>query len=348
VLGLKQFFTSRGSTVLVLDDLTSNQSDLQPQSIAHGVVCLQQMSPEYGADRRRCRISKLRGVKFRAGYHDFTIETGGICIYPRLRASQHSEAFAKKPVASGSKELDDLIGGGVRSGSSTLILGPAGSGKSSVAESFAIAAARKGQKAVIFLFDENLRTYVDRSEGLGFEVKSLMDKGVLKLKQVDPAELAPGEFAHYVRDAVENFGAKVVVIDSLSGYMHAMPGEKYLMLHMHELLTYLSQMGVATFLLLVQHGLIGDNLTSGALDVSYIADNVILLRFFEAGGEVRKAISVLKKRSGAHEHSIREMSLSIKGVHVGEPLINFSGILGGTPKFLGNPEELMKGHYESR
>ncbi len=348
VLGLKQFFTSRGSTVLVLDDLTSNQADLQPQSIAHGVLCLEQLAPEYGTERRRCRIAKLRGVKFRSGYHDFTIETGGINVFPMLRAARHKEDFASVPVASGSQELDSLVGGGITLGSSTLILGPAGSGKSSVAESFAIAAARQGRKAVIFLFDENERTYIERSRGLGFEVQSLMDKGLLKLKQIDPAELSPGEFTHLVRESVEAFGAKIVVIDSISGYMHAMPAEKYLILHLHELLTYLNQMGVASFLILVQHGLIGETLNTGAFDVSYIADNVVLLRYFEAGGEARKAISVLKKRSGAHEHAIREMSLNSQGVHVGKPLVNFTGILGGNPIFIGHPEHLMKGQYESR
>ena len=347
VLGLKQFFTTRGSTVLVLDDLTSNQSDLQPQSIAHGVICLEQMTPEYGAERRRCRISKLRGVKFRGGYHDFTIETGGIKAYPRLRASAHLEPFPSGNILSGSKELDALVGGGIPRGSSTLILGPAGSGKSTLAESFAIAAARRGEKAMIFIFDENERSYIERSEGMGFKVRELVEKGLLELQQVDLAELAPGKFAHNVRLAVEEFGAKVIVIDSLSGYMHAMPAEKFLILHLHELLSYLNQKGVATFITLVQHGLIGDGLDAGALDVSYIADSAILLRYFEAEGEVRKAISVLKKRSGSHEHTIREMTLTKNGLDLGEPLMNFNGILGGSPQYLGDIETLMKGKDEN-
>lgn len=347
VLGLKQFFTSRGSTVLVLDDLTSNQSDLQPQSIAHGVICLEQMAPEYGAERRRCRISKLRGVKFRGGYHDFTIETGGIRVYPRLRSSAHVGSYKSDLISSGSKPLDSLVGGGISRGSSTLILGPAGSGKSTLAGSFAIAAANRGEKAMIFIFDENERTYIERSEGMGFKVRDLVNKGFLKLQQVDPAELAPGEFAHSVRLAVEEFGAKVLVIDSLSGYMHAMPAERYLILHLHELLSYLSQMGIATFIILVQHGLIGESLNTGTLDVSYIADSAILLRYFEVGGEVRKAISVLKKRSGAHERTIREMTLTKDGLEVGHPLKDFNGILGASPEYLGTIETLLKGKDEN-
>lgn len=347
VLGLKQFFSGRNCTVLVLDDLTSNDADLQPQSLAHGVVTLESLVPEYGSDRRRLRISKLRGVRFRGGYHDFTIETGGIRVYPRLVASEHQQAFPKDIVSTANKRLDKLLGGGLERGSSALIMGPAGAGKSTLASTFAVEAARRGERSAIFIFDENLRTYIQRSEGLGLEIKKYVDKGLIFLKQIDPAELAPGEFTHYVRTAAEESKARVIIIDSLSGFLHAMPEERFLILHMHEMLTFLSQLGVISILLLAQHGVIGNRMDSGNIDLSYLADAAILLRYFETEGRVRKAISVLKKRTGQHEETIREFAMAAgTGISIGEPLKKFNGVLTGVPIFMGQTTELMEKSHD--
>ena len=346
VLALKQFFSGRNCTVLVLDDMTSSDADLQPQSLAHGVITLESLVPEYGSDRRRLRISKLRGVKFRGGYHDFTIETGGIKVFPRLVASEHRPAFATGVVSTANDGLDKLLGGGLDRGSSALIMGPAGAGKSTLAATFAVEAARRGERAAIFVFDENIRTYLQRSEGLGLDIKKYVDRGLILLKQIDPAELAPGEFTHYVRIAVEESKAKVIIVDSLSGFLHAMPEERFLLLHMHEMLTYLNQLGVISILLLAQHGVIGNKMDS-PIDVSYLADSAIILRYFETEGRVRKAISVLKKRTGLHEETIREFAMTAgKGITISEPLKEFHGILTGVPVFMGQKADLMSTSYD--
>ncbi|RZA20031.1 MAG: circadian clock protein KaiC [Proteobacteria bacterium] len=336
VLSLKQYFTRRSASVMVLDDLTSSDSDLQPQSIAHGVISLEKSSPDYGTDRRRLIITKMRGVGFIGGYHDYVIEKGGIRVFPRLIANKHGVQFERRIATSESPELNKLLGGGIDYGSSNLILGPAGSGKSSLALHFIVAALKRGEKAVIYLFDENARSYIERSEGINLSVKKFIDSKQLAIKQIDPAELVPGQFAQMVRDAVEKDQVKCLIIDSLSGYMHAMPEERALILHVHELLTYLSQMGVLSILLLVQHGLVG-RMDSSAIDLSYIADSAFLLRYFESQGKVRKAISVLKKRSGYHEDTVREFSFSRQGLKVGGPLSNFEGILTGNPRLLDLP-----------
>ena len=338
ILALKQFFSGRRSTVLLLDDRTSSAADLQVQSIAHGVLMLEQMALDYGAERRRLRVSKLRGSRFRGGFHDFAIRTGGIEVFPRLVAAQRRREFKSEPVVSGVAELDALLGGGLDRGTATLVLGPAGSGKSSLATHFASASATRGEKAAAFIFDEGVNTYLGRAAGLGTDLREAVETGHMSVQQVNPAELSPGEFAHNVCAAVEG-GARVVVIDSLNGYLQAMPDERFLTSQMHELLTYLNQQGVVTLVVMAQHGFMGVGMSS-PVDVSYLADTVVLLRYFEAGGAIRRAISVVKKRTGRHEETIREMRLSAaRGVEVGEPLTAFRGVLTGIPVLV---EEAVK------
>ncbi|MFN2415588.1 MAG: ATPase domain-containing protein [Pyrinomonadaceae bacterium] len=335
ILALKQFFAGRRSTVLLLDDRTSADADLQVQSIAHGVLMLEQMALDYGAERRRLRVSKLRGSRYRGGFHDFTIKTGGVEVYPRLVASGHRQEFEHDSVTSGVAELDALLGGGLDRGTATLIMGPAGSGKSSVSAHFASAAAARGEVAAAFIFDEGVNTYLKRAAGLGNDLKTHVGAGRLMVQQVDPAELSPGEFAHNVCAAVERDGARVVIIDSLNGYLPAMPDERFLTAQMHELLSYLNQQGVVTLLVMAQHGFLGNMATP--VDVSYLADTVVMLRYFEAAGAIRRAISVIKKRTGPHEDTIRELRLSAsRGVEVGAPLTNFRGVLTGVPVFVGD------------
>jgi circadian clock protein KaiC len=333
ILALKQFFIGRRSTVLLLDDRTSEEGDLQLESLAHGVVSLEQLSPEFGAARRRLRVIKMRGMPFRGGFHDFSIKRGGLDVFPRLVASEHRGPVAGGQLASGVAELDALLGGGLDLGTSALLMGPAGSGKSTIGIQYALAAARRGDRAAIFTFDESRATMLTRTQGLGMRLEEQIDAGRISVQQVDPAELAPGEFAHTVRQSVETDGARVVVIDSLNGYLNAMPAEKYLTIQLHELLTYLGQQGVVTFLVVAQHGLIGSDVRS-PVDASYLADSVILLRYFEAMGKLRRAISVVKKRSGAHEDTLRELRLSPHGISIGPPLEHFQGVLTGTPHFL--------------
>jgi circadian clock protein KaiC len=329
ILGLKQYFAGVACTVLLLDDRSSGPSDLQLESIAHGVLDLEQLAPEYGAERRRLRMKKLRGVRFRGGYHDFTIVKGGIHVFPRLVAAEHAEAFVAENVLSGVPALDTLLGGGLARGSSTLVIGPAGSGKSTLALQYALEATRRGEPVIFFMFEEGRHTLSARAKGLGLDLEGAVGSGKLLLQQVDPAELSPGEFAHLVRRQVEQQGARVVVIDSLNGYMNAMPQERYLSLHLHELLAYLSKRGVASLLVMAQHGMVGT--MHAPVDVSYLADAVILMRYFEHEGAIRQAISVLKKRSGRHERTIREFSLTSAGIAVGEPLHDFHGVLTGVP-----------------
>lgn len=338
VLALKHFFTNRNCTVLLLDDLTSGAEDLQLQSIAHGVVILEKVPREYGKTRRRVQVSKLRGSTYREGYHDYTIETGGVKVFPRLVANEHHVPFSEGIVSSGLPELDDLWGGGLDRGTSTLLLGPAGSGKSSIAMSYVITAVKRGEYASIFLFEEWVQLACKRAAALKMDPCPYMDRGLLHIEQIDPAELSPGEFIQHVRDSVEKRAAKVVVIDSLNGYLNAMPGEHHLAVQMHELLAYLNQRGVVTILVLAQAGLMG-SMTS-PVDLSYLADNVMLFRYFEAAGRVRKAMSVVKKRSGHHEDTIRELQMTRQRIVVGEALSTFRGVLSGVPTFVGSEQQL--------
>ncbi len=330
ILALKQYFAGRNCTVLLLDDLTAADRDLQVQSISHGVILLEQLNPDYGSDRRRLRIVKYRGRRFRGGYHDYEIVRGGLTVFPRLVAADHRTTSERVRHASGITELDTLLGGGIESGSSTLIVGAAGTGKSSLAAQFAAAAADRGQRTAMFIFDESIDTLLTRAAGLGIGLQKHLDSGTIAIRSVDPAELSPGEFVHRIQAAVERDKADLVAIDSLNGYLNAMPGERNLIIQLHELLTYLGQRNVATMLVTAHQGLIGTSMNS-PVDATYLADAVVLLRYFEARGEVRQAISVMKKRGGRHERTIRELRLSDGRIQIGEPLTNFRGILTGVP-----------------
>ena len=336
ILALKQYFATRECTVVLLDDLTASAHDLQMQSIAHGVVLLEQMNPEYGSERRRVRVVKYRGVQFRGGHHDYIIRKGGIQVFPRLVASEHRQAPTRRKMASGLAELDALLGGGIEEGTSTLVVGAAGTGKSTLAAQFAAAVGGRGEPAAMFLFDEQPDTLLTRCAAMGLPLGPHLESGLLTLQQVDPAELTPGELIHAIRLAVEQRGAKIVVIDSLNGYLNAMPEERFLTIQLHELLMYLAQQGVATILIGAHQGLIGSQMHT-PVDASYLADAVILLRYFEARGEVRQAISVMKKRGGSHERTIRELHMSRGRIHVGDTLRNFRGILTGVPVYEGPP-----------
>jgi circadian clock protein KaiC len=334
ILALKQFFAARRCTALLLDDMTATDQDLQTQSIAHGVIRLEQLHPDYGSERRRIRVVKYRGTHFRGGYHDYIIERGGLRVFPRLVAAEHRRVRSRARLASEVAALDALIGGGLEEGTSTLIVGAAGTGKSTLAAQFATAAARRGQQAALFLFDESPATLISRCTGLGIALEAELDAGRVALQQVDPAELTPGEFINRIREVVDR-GAAMVVIDSLNGYLNAMPGERHLTIQLHELLMFLGQKGVATILVAAHHGMIGSQMTT-PVDASYLADAVILLRYFETDGEVRQAISVVKKRGSRHERTIREFRLDDDGgIRVGEPLREFRGILTGVPIYQG-------------
>ena len=334
ILALKQHFAGTHCTVLLLDDLTSSAEDKQLESLAHGVVALEQVPPAYGVDRRRLRVTKLRGVRFRTGYHDFLVDTGGLRVFPRLVAAEHRRAAAFGLAGSALPALDALLGGGLDRGRSALVLGPAGSGKSALATQYAVAAAARGERVALYAFDESASTLFARAGRLGAQLQRHVEAGLIAIRQVDPAELSPGEFAHEVRAAVERDEARVVVIDSLNGYLHAMPEAQFLLVHLHELLAYLNQQGVVTILISAQHGFLGATMMS-AVDVSYLADTVILLRYFEAEGSVRKAISVLKRRAGPHERTIREFAIGEEGVVIGAPLEGFRGVLTGVPTYVG-------------
>jgi circadian clock protein KaiC len=335
ILALKQFFVGHDCTVLLLDDRTAATGDLQLQSIAHGVVRLETLLPEFGGARRRLRVMKLRGVPYTDGYHDYMIRTGGLEVFPRLVAAEHRVPYVKESVSSGVAALDALVGGGLSRGTSTLIMGPAGSGKSLIASHFVHEAAARGEPAAVFIFDEGIGTYFAGTAGVGLDMERLADAGRLMVQQVDPAELSPGEFAARVRASVERDGARIVVIDSLNGYLNAMPDERLLSLHLHELFSYLRQLGVVTISVISQQGMLGQMPTP--IDVSYLADAVILLRFFEAQGAIRKAISMVKRRAGSHESTIRELQIASTGITVGEPLTRFRGILTGVPQFEPGP-----------
>jgi circadian clock protein KaiC len=340
VLALKQFLTQRKCTVLFLDDRTSERSDLQLHSVVHGVMLLEQRALEYGAERRRIRVVKLRGTTFRGGWHDYTIRAGGLTVFPRLVAHGHHPAFTVGVVSSGAAGLDALLGGGLVRGTNTLLMGPSGVGKSSTAAAAVTAALGRGERAAYYLFDEVMASLLSRSAALGMDLRPYIDGGQLIVRQIDPAEMPPGQFASLVRDAVEQRGVSVVVIDSLNSYVQSMPGEQFLLLQMHELLAYLNQSGTITVMILGQHGLVGE--VRASVDLSYLADSVVLLRFFEVDGSVRKAISVLKTRVTAHEHTIREFTLDSTGLRLGEPLRGFRGVLSGTPTWTGSAAELMR------
>ncbi len=344
ILAIKHYFARFGSTVLLLDDLTADVADKTVHSVAHGVLRLEELAPTYGAERRRARIIKYRGVKFRGGYHDTTITTGGLNVFPRLVASEHRTSFTRVTMSSGIKEFDQLLGGGIESGSSTLILGPAGTGKSLASIIFVAAAIARGDKAALFVFDEELGLLFSRMKGLGLDLESLQAGGKLFIEQVDAAELSPGEFAHRVRKRVDEDEIKTVVIDSLNGYQAAMPEENSLILHMHELLQYLNRRGAATFMTVAQHGLVGD--MKAPVDVTYLADTVILLRYFEALGRVKRAISVIKKRTGAHESTIREYRIDNRGLTIGGPLEGFQGVLRGVPVYVGEGKPLLEEQFQ--
>jgi circadian clock protein KaiC len=333
ILGLKQFFIGRNCTVLLLDDRTSQDGDLQLQSLAHGVLMLEQLAPEYGAERRRLRVIKMRGVRFQGGFHDFLIASGGLRVFPRLVAAESRAHDSHGAVSTGIAKLDTLLGGGLDRGTSTLFVGPAGAGKSAIATRVAVAAAERDERVAMYLFDEGLETFRRRAAGLGSDVTAHVASGRIVLTQVDPAEMSPGEFADRIRTAVDRDHASVIVIDSLNGYMNAMPEERFLLAQLHELFMFLRQRGVLAISVVAQHGLVGQMQTP--VDLSYLADNVLLLRFFEAAGTVRQAISVLKKRSGPHEKTIRELRLEASGIVVGEPLTEFRGVLTGVPVYTG-------------
>jgi circadian clock protein KaiC len=331
LLGLKQHFAGRSTTVLLLDD-RSETGDIQVESLTHGVLMMEQLPLQYGADRRRLRVVKLRGSTFRSGYHDFTVEQGGLTVFPRLIAAEHRSQLIGDPLPSGIEALDALMGGGVDRATATLLIGPAGTGKSAIATQFACAAAARGERTSAFIFEERIGTMRRRAQLLGLPLDRHLTEGKIHLHQIDPAELAPDQFTHLVREAIEQHHARLIVIDSINGYYNAMPEARHLTLQMHELLSFLSERGVASILTMTQAGLASANMTS-PVDLSYLADSIVMLRYFEAQGRVRKAISVLKKRSGPHESTIRELSLGKGGVLIGEPLTNMRGVLTGVPHF---------------
>jgi len=340
ILALKHFFSRSDATVLLLDDMTSDATDKTVHSVVHGVIHLEQLAPDYGSERRRLRVLKYRGQSFRGGYHDFTIKTGGVEVFPRLRALEHRSNFERTVLASGIAEFDDLLGGGIARGSSTLLIGPAGTGKSLFALQFVEASIKRGERAAIFVFDEELGLLFARMKEMGLDLEAMRERGEIHIEQLDAAELSPGEFAQRVCDRVASFNAKTVVIDSINGYQAAMPEENALILHMHELLQYLNRQGANTFITVAQHGLVGD--MKSPVDVTYLADTVILLRYFEAEGRVRRAISVIKKRTGYHEDTIREYRIGHNGLTLGAPLSGFQGILRGVPIFVGEREPLLQ------
>jgi circadian clock protein KaiC len=344
ILALKHFFAKRHVTVLLLDDLTTEVNDKTVHSVAHGVIRLEELAPDYGTDRRRLKVAKYRGQAFRGGYHDFVIETGGVRVFPRLVSSEHKTGFRREQLKSESEELNALLGGGVERGSSVLALGPAGSGKSILVLTFIANAIRRGERAAIFLFDEEKGLLIERSKGINLDIEKMLETGLLTIRQVDAAELSPGEFAQSVRRCIEG-GARTIAIDSLNGYQAAMPEERALTLHMHELLQFANRQGATTFLTVAQHGLIGE--MKSPVDLTYLADTVILLRYFEAAGHVRRAMSVVKKRTGRHEDTIREYLIDQRGLTLGKPLTNFHGVLRGVPTLLSEgAASVFKGNAE--
>jgi circadian clock protein KaiC len=346
LLALKEFFAEHKATVLLLDDRSSAFGDVQPESLVGGNIVLERTLPTYGRARRRLHVTKVRGSDFREGYHDYEIIQGGVVVHPRLVAAEHHDKFARETFSSGVENLDAILHGGLSAGSTTLLLGPAGVGKSTIAMQYAVAAMKAGKKAACYVFDEVLDTLIDRTEKLCLSqsggVKDYMQGRLLHAQQVDPAEMSPGAFAHEVRRAVED-GAKVIVIDSLNGYLNAMPEERFLTAHLHELFSYLNQKGVVTIMVVAQHGLVAGTGGAGDVDVSYLADTVLMFRYFESRGEILQALGVFKKRTGSHERSLRQLTISTQGVAVGDPLREFQGIMTGVPQYEGNTKMLHDG-----
>ncbi|MDB5598072.1 MAG: circadian clock protein KaiC [Xanthobacteraceae bacterium] len=333
ILALKHYFARKDATVLLLDDMTAEATDKTVHSVAHGVLRLEELAPNYGTERRRLRVLKYRGQAFRGGYHDYVIKHGGLQVFPRLVAAEYRTRKTQPVMTSGLKELDQLLGGGLERGSSALVLGPAGSGKSLLVLQFIASAVARGETAALFVFDEELGLLFQRAKALNIDLQAMHDSGKLFLESMDAAELSPGEFAHKVRACVDQHAVRTVVIDSLNGYQNAMPEEQFLILHMHELLQYLNRSGATTFLTVAQHGLVGD--MQAPVDITYLADTVFLLRYFEAAGRVRRAISVIKKRTGPHEDTIREYRIGGRGLSIGLPLEDFQGVLRGVPTYVG-------------
>jgi circadian clock protein KaiC len=348
VLALKQFFGGRNATVLLVDDMTGGENgvDAHLHSLCHGVITLERLTLDFGAARRRLQVQKLRGVDFVAGYHDLAIRKGGLEIWPRLIASSHHSPFSGEPTPSGVGALDHLLGGGPLRGTCTLVTGPAGTGKTTIALQYIDSACRRGERCTIYEFDERIGTLMARAKAFNLDLDKHVEDGLLVIEQIDPAELSPGEFSWRVRQQVAERHAQMIVIDSLNGYLAAMPEEQHLVLQMHELLSYLSQQGVVTFLINPQSGLLGSMATN--LNISYVADAVLLLRFFEAEGRIRKAISVLKNRGGMHEDCIRELRIDSQGLRVGDSLSQFKGVLTGTPEYVGATSPLLESRDHDR
>jgi circadian clock protein KaiC len=327
LVAMKHFLGDRGITALVIDDRSLAARDSEIQGLAEGVIALERETPLYGNTRRRLEIVKLRGVDFRGGFHDFSITPGGVVLYPRLMAALHEHRAATGAMSSGVPEIDTLLGGGIEKASGTIIMGPAGIGKSALVTQFGVTAANAGEHVAMFIFDENRTSLLERSASLGFDIVPHIENGRIYVQQVDPAEMSPGEFAHQVRRSIEKYKTSMIIIDSLNGYLNAMPEEHFLALHLHELLSYLTAQGVATLLVVGQHGFVGQ--VTSAIDISYLADSVIVMRYYESRAELRRAISVLKKRSSDHERTIRDFRLTSEGIRVGEPLLQFHGIIAG-------------------
>jgi circadian clock protein KaiC len=338
ILALKQFFASRACTVLLLDDKTS-AADQHLHSIAHGVISLEQIAQEFGKERRRVNIIKMRGIKFRGGFHDYLLDMGGIRMFPRLAAMENPADFVVETRSTGVAGLDALLGGGLVAGTNCLIMGPSGVGKTTVTVRCMLAVLERGDKAVFYLFDEGLGTFLARNENLGMDLRPFISNGQLDMRHVDPAELSPGEFAQSVRDAVELADMKFVAIDSLNAYLQAMPGEKFLLLQMHELLSFLNHKGVTTALVLGEHGVVGT--LQRDVDLSYLSDTTVTMRFFESDGELRRAIAVTKSRASSHAPTIHELLLHSGGVEVGEPLKGFDGVLTGLPIYRGDTKMMV-------
>jgi circadian clock protein KaiC len=333
ILTIKQQLGDRGCTVLLLDDRTPQGTDVQVHSIVHGALLLHAAPLKYGIFRRTLAVTKMRGVKFREGNHDYVIETGGLHVFPRLIAAEHHGSFKKTLASGGNEQLDRLLGGGFHYGTSNLIIGPAGSGKSTLATMFAHAAAKRGERVDYYVFDETKSTLCERAAAMQLDLLPHIQSGRVRLEQMDPAEVSPGELSSRIRSSVELDGTRVIILDSLNGYVTAMPHEEFLHLHLHELLTYLNQQGVMTLMVLAQHGLVGP--MGAPIDVSYLADSVMITRFFEARGTIRKAISIIKKRSGPHEATVRDLSMTATGIEIGPALTEFQGVLTGVPNYLG-------------
>jgi len=345
LLALKQHFAGRNCTALLLDETAAETASFNIQTVPHGVLSMSQIWPDYGSSRRRLQVLKMRGRAYQSGYHDYAISAGGLQVFPRLVALEHRRSFQREKVESGLLELDALLGGGLERGTSTQFSGAAGTGKSALGTLYGLTAARRGEKAAFFLFEETRDNFITRARGLGMDVSSHLASGDISCRQVDPGELTPGEFSTTVRKAVEEDGARLVVIDSLNGYLQAVPEERFLIIHLHELLSYLAQMGVTTLLIVPQHGVTGTD-TKVPIDISYLCDALILMRYFEARGEVRQAISVLKNRTGAHERTIREMRITPAGIRIGEPLSQFQGVLQGNPVYQGAVAPLLTEEHD--